>query len=108
MDLEAYLDRRAGNFEKAIQELKESNKIDPRNPIPASALALSLSISRRFTEAEQAYDRAIELAPDQPMLKVQKALYFNFQRDGDTHAFRSAIAALPSSMVNDRNMVICA
>jgi serine/threonine protein kinase len=105
MDLEALLDRRAGYFEKAIQELKESSELDPRNPIPASILATTLSMARQFPAAERAYDRAIELAPDQPMLKVQKAVNFNFQRTGDAQALRSAIAALPPSMANNRSMV---
>jgi len=105
IDLEALLDRDAGNFEKAIQELRKSNELDPRNPVPASRLALTLSFTRQFPAAEKAFDRAIDLAPDQPMLKVQKALDFNFQRSADADALRSAIAALPVSMANDRNMV---
>jgi tetratricopeptide (TPR) repeat protein len=105
MDLEAYLDQHAGNFEKSNQDLMESTKLDPRNPIPASALAFSLSGARQFPAAEQAYNRAIELAPDQPMLKVQKAIGFNFQRTGDAQADRLAIAALPPSMADDRSMI---
>jgi tetratricopeptide (TPR) repeat protein len=105
MDLEGLLDRREGNFEKAIQELRKSNELDPRYPFPALALAETLSKTRQYSAAEQAYDRAIELAPDQPILKVQKALLFNFETTGDTRPLRSAIAGLPASMANDRSVV---
>ncbi len=104
-DLEALLDRRAGNFEKAIQELRKSNELDPRNPIPVSTLAMTLEMNRQFAAAEVAFDRAIELAPDQPMLKVQKAAAFNLNNTGDTRPLRSAIAGLPASMANDRNII---
>jgi hypothetical protein len=69
------------------------------------ALAETLSLTRQYPAAEQAFERAIELVPDQPMLEAQKALGFNFQRSADTDALRSAIAALPASMANSLNMV---
>jgi serine/threonine protein kinase len=105
MELEASMDRRHGNFEKAIQELKQASLLDPRNVTPISSLAILYSLVRQFRAGEQSIDRAIELAPDQPMLKVQKALYFNFQSTGSPSALRSAIAALPASMADDRSML---
>src|SRR5260221_11287732 len=68
--LEALMDRRQGNFEKAIQEVNEAMTRDPRNTIPISALADTLVTTRQFYKAEQAYERAIELSPDQPLLSV--------------------------------------
>jgi tetratricopeptide (TPR) repeat protein len=104
MQLEAFMDRRQGNFEKAIQELKEASTIDPRNPFPIKELAALLSVLRQFPAAEQAYARAIELAPDQPMLEVQKA-HVNFWKAGDDGSLRAAVAALPGSMADDRNIL---
>jgi tetratricopeptide (TPR) repeat protein len=75
-------------------------------------LANSLYLTREFTAAGKAYDRAIQLAPDQPMLKVEKALYVGRQRSGDDTPLRSAVAALPPSLAEDRDVLsyrlICA
>jgi TolB-like protein/Flp pilus assembly protein TadD len=112
MMLEAYMDRRQGDFEKAATRLNEAITLDPRNPIAIRELANSLYLTREFTAAGQAYDRAIELAPDQPMLKVEKALYVGRQKSGDDTPLRSAIAALPPSLADDRDVLsyrlICA
>jgi serine/threonine protein kinase len=101
MALGAYMNRRQGNFEKAIQELREIITVDPRNPM--TELANSLQIMRRFSEAENAYNRAIDLAPDHPILKVIKAHDVIFMKTGDDTAFRSALADLPISMAGDRD-----
>lgn len=57
--LEAYMDRRQGNFAKAIQEFSETNPRDPFNAISISELATTLSGLRQFRAAEQAYNRLI-------------------------------------------------
>jgi hypothetical protein len=44
----------------------------------------------------------IELRPDQPILKVQKLLIVSYWNAGNDVAVRSAIAALPSSVADDR------
>jgi TolB-like protein/Flp pilus assembly protein TadD len=112
MMLEAYMDRRQGDFGKAVTRLNEAITLDPRNPIAIRELANSLYLTREFTAAGQAYDRAIELAPDQPMLKVEKALYVGRQKNGDDTPLRSAIAALPAALADDRDVLsyrlICA
>jgi len=82
MGLEAATDRRQGNFERAIQELKAASTLDPRDLVPMINLAVSYSWIRQFSAADEAYDRTIELAPDRPMLKVQKA-NANFLKTGD-------------------------
>jgi serine/threonine-protein kinase len=112
MMLEAYMDRRQGNFDKAVARLNEAITLDPRNPIAIRELANSLYLTREFTAAGKAYDRAIELAQDQPMLEVEKALYIGRQKTGNDTPLRSAIAALPASLAGDRDVLsyrlICA
>jgi TolB-like protein/Flp pilus assembly protein TadD len=100
--LQAYMDRREGRLEKAITELEEAVAIDPRNPVPMTDLAYTLFMTRRLDAAGHAFDRAIDLAPDQPMLKIQKALYVTFLRTGDNTALRLATATLPAWMASDR------
>jgi hypothetical protein len=67
-------------------------------------LAALLSSLRQFPLAEQAYDRAIELAPDQPELAILKA-HVNLLKTGVDAPLRAAIAALPGSMADDRNIL---
>ncbi|MFY9987159.1 MAG: tetratricopeptide repeat protein, partial [Chthoniobacterales bacterium] len=100
--LEAYIDRRQGQWEKAIQELKDAVTRDPRNSNFVLDLAFTFSYTHQFRDAEQMFDRLIELRPDEPLLKTTKALFVNYYETGDDSAFWTAIAALPASMADDR------
>jgi hypothetical protein len=60
---------------------------------------------RQFRAAEQAYDRLIELLPDRPMLKVEKATFITLMKTGDDGPARSAITALPASMAGDKGLL---
>jgi serine/threonine protein kinase/tetratricopeptide (TPR) repeat protein len=103
--LEADMDAREGNIEKAIREFTQAITLDPRNAILVERLADMFFGMRQFRAAEQAFDRAIDLAPDQPMLKVLKAWCTNFVKTGDTDAINSALAALPDSLADDRGVL---
>jgi tetratricopeptide (TPR) repeat protein len=104
ISLGARMDRRQGKFEKAIGEFKEAIERDPRNTLWIKNLAETLYYTRQFRAADQAFDRLIELLPDQPALKIQKALVA-FAGTGEDRAFWSAIAALPASKLDDRGMI---
>jgi serine/threonine protein kinase/Flp pilus assembly protein TadD len=103
--LEALIDRRQGNFEKAIREFNEAITHDPRNSASIGDLGTTFYVTRQFDKAEQVYDRLIGLLPDQPMLKVQKAFNVTFMKTGDGTGLQSAIAALPASMADDRDVL---
>jgi serine/threonine protein kinase len=103
--LGARIDRRQGQFEKAIGEFNEVITRDPRNPLWIQDLADTLYYTRQFRAAEQAFDRVIELRPDLPILKARKPLYVTFYETGDDTAVRSAIVALPASMADDRGVL---
>ena len=96
------MDRRLGQFENAIQEFNQAVTRDPRNILWIQELADTFYYTRQFRAAEQAFDRLIDLRPDQPILKVQKAFYATFYKTGDDTAVHAAIAALPESMADDR------
>ena len=99
--LEAYLDRRQGNWKKAIAEFNEAIARDPQNAISINELASTLPAVSQFRAAGQAFDRLIGLRPDEPMLEVQKAFFVTFLGTGNDETVRSAIAALPASMADD-------
>jgi serine/threonine protein kinase/tetratricopeptide (TPR) repeat protein len=103
--LEASMDRREGEFEKAIRELNRAIRLDPNNTVAITDLAHSLFNTRQFRAAGQAFDRLIALLPDQPLLKVEKAWLTTFMKTGDEQAVWSAINALPASMADDRGLL---
>ena len=94
---EALIDRRLGKFEEAINKLNTAITRDPHNPAYRYQLAISLYAARKMPVAVQAFDRLLEVQPDQPMLRAQKAIYVDFMENGDDSAIWSAIGPIPSS-----------
>jgi serine/threonine protein kinase/Flp pilus assembly protein TadD len=103
--LESLIDTRQGRMEKAIQELKEVLARDPRNFVAFGGLAVTLHGMRKFDAVANFLDRSFELRPRQPMDEVMKAVWTRFHKTGDTGAVWSAIAGLPQSAINDRNVL---
>jgi tetratricopeptide (TPR) repeat protein len=102
---EAFIDRRQGNWQKAIQGLSESLARDPRNLNTLSNLAASLWGTRKFDAAVPLFDRMIDVRSDQPMLKVSKAICTRYFKTADTGAIWSTIAALPPSAATDADVL---
>ncbi len=100
--LEALMDRRQGKFELAIRKFNEAIAIDPRNPLPISDLAETLSYSRQFTAAERAWDQLISLAPNRPLATLQKQYFTTVLRRGDDTEYRSGVESLAAAMPEDR------
>lgn len=98
--LEALMNRRQGHVEKAIQEFNEAIRRDPRNPLLLHELAVALDGMRHFQAEAEILDRTIELQPDAPLLKIEKAAYANFMKTGDDTVVWSTIAALPPSQAD--------
>jgi tetratricopeptide (TPR) repeat protein len=71
--IEASIDRRKGNWERAIKGFKESVALDPHNTETIRELVHTFLLCGQFKAAEEGYDRLIGLLPDQPMLKVEKS-----------------------------------
>jgi TolB-like protein/Flp pilus assembly protein TadD len=99
--LEALMERRQGHLEKAIEEFNEAISRDPRNAILLQNLAGALHGTRQFQAEGQIDDRMIELQPDRPFLKIEKAADADFMKTADDAAFWSTIAALPPSAAHD-------
>jgi serine/threonine protein kinase/tetratricopeptide (TPR) repeat protein len=95
--LEAFMDRRQGNLEKAIQSCNELTKFDPGNSVAMSLLVENLAAMRQYRAADQAYDHLIALRPDQPALRIDKAYFITFRRTGENKTIYSAIAAFQPS-----------
>jgi serine/threonine protein kinase/Flp pilus assembly protein TadD len=102
--LEADIDRRQGNLEKAIQRYNEVLTLDPGNSVAITSLAFAFCEAKQYRAAEREYDRLIVLLPDRPTLKIQKA-YIAFVKTGENAAMHSAIAALPTSIAENTGVL---
>jgi TolB-like protein/cytochrome c-type biogenesis protein CcmH/NrfG len=103
--LEALMQRRQGQFDKAVQSFNEALKLDPQNPQPINDLAETLSYTRQFSEAEGVWDKLIHLVPDKPVLRAQKEACNTIQRTADDRAYLSLLDSLSTSMPNDRQIL---
>ena len=102
--LEAVIDRRQGNLEKAIEWLNEFITFDPGNSVAILVLAGTLIGARQYRAAEQVYDRLIALIPDRPILNIEKA-FVSFLKTGDNSAMHLAITALPAPMRDETDVL---
>src|SRR5258708_7753518 len=103
--LRAWIDTRQGNFEKAIQDQIEAVRRDPRDWVLINDLAGTLYSTRQFRAAEQFYDRAIDLAPDRPMLKLLGAFAETTLKTADNTRLPLALAAPPPPMPKTRTVL---
>jgi len=98
--LEAFMARRQGNPEKAIQWCNELIKSERGNSVAMSLLIETLAAMREYQAADQVYDHLIALLPDQPALRIDKAYFITFRRTGENNAIYSAIAAFQPSALD--------
>jgi serine/threonine protein kinase/Tfp pilus assembly protein PilF len=61
----AYVERRQGKFEDAINHLKSAMELDPRNSNMPINIGVILTRLRRYQEAQTYFDQALRLAPEQ-------------------------------------------
>lgn len=93
IEFSAYVKRREGKWEEALQLHEESLELDPRNPILLSETALSYRSLRRFNEAHALVKRALEIEPNNLTLLAQDAEIF--EAEGDMAAADRLVERLP-------------
>ena len=102
--LEAWMDRRLGKWEKAVQELNEAIARDPGNIPSLYDLSDTTGSLRQWSVCRKLNDRLIELVPDRLIPRLGKGI-ISVQERGDDGPLRSAIAALPGSMAEDPSVL---
>jgi TolB-like protein/Flp pilus assembly protein TadD len=105
LELPAFIDRRQGRFEKAVQGFNAALQLDPRDANPMLDLAYTLFVIRRFPAASIAYDRLIAFVPDELAYKIEKQLFVTFMETGDETGLRQAISQTPISAASGRGAI---
>jgi len=91
----AFILRRLGRLEEAIEQLERSIELNPKNADRLVELATTYARLRRYDEALVAIDRAIALIPDQVGAYTNK-MQILYSRDGDIEAARRVMEKIPN------------
>jgi len=91
----AYVMRRQGAMDGAIELLERDERLSPRDPNVTVALGETYGVLRRYAKAEAALRRSISIAPEDPYPYTELAL-LHLRWKGDTQAARAALDAMPT------------
>jgi TolB-like protein/Flp pilus assembly protein TadD len=92
-EFSAYVKRRQGKWDEALALHGKSQVLDPRNSVLFSEQGVTYSALRRFPEARQMIDRAIEIMPRDPLLLAQKAA--TFVQEGEFETAEQLLQRVP-------------
>ena len=80
--LKAFIQRRQGRWEEAIQNFEHALELDPRNSFTLQQIARSYEFLRRYSEEELTLDRILAIDPKDAVTKAERALVqLNWQAD---------------------------
>jgi serine/threonine-protein kinase len=100
----AYAKGQAGNWQAALTGMLRACELDPRNSQYLRWLALVYSKLRRYAEADQTYEKAQALAPDDWIARDNRALTLIYQ--GKLADARKAIKAWPDAKLTETALSI--
>jgi tetratricopeptide (TPR) repeat protein len=83
-------------LEAARLHLEKAVRLDPRSAAPAAGLGDVLTFTRHYPQAEQAYDRALQLVPPNLFVREQRAMVALAQ--GDLAGAQAVIKAVPNDV----------
>jgi serine/threonine-protein kinase len=94
LEATAYIWRRQGKFEAAVDRLKRAFELSLRDADLAVEIGLTYRFLRKYAEADRYFDLAISLAPDQQSAYGNKA-YNYISWLGDTKRARDVLEKMP-------------
>jgi serine/threonine protein kinase/Tfp pilus assembly protein PilF len=96
LNLTGLMTQRQGDWEGAMRSLEKAVTLDPRNSEFLFQLAYNHWARRQYQACDQIFDRMIELEPNRPFRKVEKA-WIAVHRAADLTELQAALALYPSS-----------
>ncbi len=97
--------RRQGKWEESLETLKEAFRLNPRFSDLAMGIANNYSTLRKYEEADQWYNRALSIRPEDISTKMWKMLN-SFHLEGTAHGARAILETLPPSYWKDFGQII--
>jgi TolB-like protein/Tfp pilus assembly protein PilF len=91
----AFVHRRQGKMEQALDEFQQSAALSPRDNLLAREIGSTFVYMRRYAEANSAYDRALAMVPDDVETQVARATML--QTSGDLDAASRTLAMIPAA-----------
>ena len=92
-ELTGYILRRRGQQEEGLRNLERAVELDPRNLFTLQQIALSYQTLGRYAEAIAAWDRALEIVPDNAETRANRGLWYICWK-GDTRPLGQTIDAI--------------
>jgi serine/threonine-protein kinase len=87
--------RRQGRYGEAVSNLEKAARLDPRAAYVPTDLGFTFMTMRQYAEADRAYARSLELAPDQEWTYGLRAA--NHMLSGDLGEARAVLEAIPTT-----------
>ena len=92
----AFVHRRQGKMEQALDELQRAAALNPRDNLLAREVGSTLVYMRRYAEAVPQYDRTLVLVPDD--IETQVGRVSALQMSGDLDAANRTLATVPTAI----------
>ena len=89
-ELIAYIDRRQGRWVESTRGLERAIDLDPRNAFTLGQTSLNYIYLRRYPEAASVLDRAVAIAPEQPLVRISRA-WVDYEERGDLRPLHATI-----------------
>jgi serine/threonine protein kinase/tetratricopeptide (TPR) repeat protein len=102
----AYISRRQGRWDEALEQLLRASELDPLDAYCATEIGHTYRFMRKYELAIQYYDRSIALAPDQIASYVFRVFAY-WEGWGDLERARASLEAMPTRTDLLTNLVWC-
>jgi TolB-like protein/tetratricopeptide (TPR) repeat protein len=97
--------RRQGQWNESLASMQRALAGDPRSVLIAREILLTQSVLRDWPAAARAGDRAVALAPDLPLVRVERS-YVDIWSRGNLAPLRAALAAVPPGVDPDGEITL--
>jgi TolB-like protein/Tfp pilus assembly protein PilF len=101
--LAAYIDRRQGNWDRSLEEMKQALELNPRDFSILQQIALTYEALRRYKEMASSLDRVLAMAPKDVPSRVRRALV-DLEERADPGLFLGAVDAI---LAEDTDASLC-